>query len=159
MTDETYSLSGLVALVLSIGIGCGNESKAVPVPADPSPAAAPAPAPVPDAPAAPAAAAPAAPAEAAEPAAEMPPGDAANGKLVYAKSCVACHAADGRGNGGITGADLIGDKTRLAKSDAELFKSIKEGVTGKTLVMPPHKDLISDAEISDAVAYVRTLVK
>ena len=82
-------------------------------------------------------------------------GDPAAGEKVYKKICFACHAVDGRGNGGLTGADLVEDKTRLAKSDVELFKSVNEGKKGKTLVMPPQKGLLTPKQINDAIAYIR----
>ena len=84
------------------------------------------------------------------------PGDPVAGKEIYEKKgCLACHGADGKGNGGITGANFISDKTRLAKSNAELLHSVREGIVGKSVSMPPQKDLMSDKEINDALAYIR----
>ncbi len=82
-------------------------------------------------------------------------GDHVAGEKVYMKTCLACHAANGRGNGGLTGADLIKDKTRLAKSDEELFKSVSEGKTGGPVPMPPQKSLLTPKEIRDSIAYIR----
>jgi len=96
-----------------------------------------------------------APAVAAPAVEEPPPGDASAGEAVYKKTCLACHAADGRANGGVTGASFVDDATRLAKPDSALVHSIKEGITGKALVMPPQKDLLSDQEILDVIAYIR----
>ena len=83
------------------------------------------------------------------------PGDPVKGEAVYEKTCLACHGADGKGNGGITGADFIADKSRLAKDNQELLTSIREGKKGKTSVMPPQKDVLSDQEIKDSLAYIR----
>ena len=83
------------------------------------------------------------------------PGDPVAGEAVYKKTCLACHGADGRGNGGITGADFIGDKSRLAKSNEVLFTSISEGVTTGKVPMPPQKTILSEKEINDSLAYVR----
>jgi mono/diheme cytochrome c family protein len=83
------------------------------------------------------------------------PGDPVAGKAAYEKVCLACHAADGRGNGGITGADLVGDKSRLAKSNEELYKSVAEGQLDGTPPMPPQLGPLTEQEIKDALAYVR----
>jgi len=85
-----------------------------------------------------------------------PAGGPAKGEVVYGKICVACHQADGGGNGGMLAASFIKDKTRLAKPDSALFKSISEGLQGKVGVMPAQKGVLSDQEIKDVIAYVRS---
>jgi len=82
-------------------------------------------------------------------------GDPARGEAVYAKICVACHQADGGGNGGMLAASFLKDKSRLAKPDSMLFKSIAEGLQGKVGVMPAQKGVLSDQEIKDVIAYIR----
>jgi cytochrome c oxidase cbb3-type subunit 3 len=78
------------------------------------------------------------------------------GEGTYRRYCIACHGADGRGNGGITGADfLAGRETIGAKADADLAVSVREGKRGERAVMPAHKAVLSDAQIAEAVAYVR----
>lgn len=78
------------------------------------------------------------------------------GEATYRRYCIACHGADGRGNGGITGADFVaGRETIGAKADAELETSVREGKRGERAVMPAHKPVLSDAQIAEAVAYVR----
>jgi mono/diheme cytochrome c family protein len=131
-----------VAILLTLG-ACGGEQPPV---ASPNPAPAvvdappPAPAPTPDA--APAAAAPAA-------------GDAVAGKKVYDTYCVACHQADGTGMGGMLAANFKTDTARLAKSDAELLVSIREGITGKVGTMPPWGGSLSDQQTANSLAYIR----
>jgi mono/diheme cytochrome c family protein len=71
---------------------------------------------------------------------------------VYKASCIACHQADGTSMGGVLGADFVNDKTRLAKSDAELYKSVTEGVPGTTMVA---WTALSVQQRVDAVAYIR----
>lgn len=83
------------------------------------------------------------------------PGDAAAGEEVYRTSCLACHAADGKGNGGITGANLVDDRRRLAKNNDTLLHSIREGILTTSPAMPPHKDILTDTQIRDALSYVR----
>jgi mono/diheme cytochrome c family protein len=83
--------------------------------------------------------------------------DAKAGKDVYTKKCQTCHGADGSGNPGIAKAlnvqlkPLASDEIQT-KSDADLKKTITAGV-GK---MKPVSG-VSDKEVNDVVAYVRTL--
>ena len=75
--------------------------------------------------------------------------------LTYRRYCVGCHGDDGRGNGGLTGADFTGPDSPLGKSDAELLGSVRNGKLGKRATMPPHKPVLKDPEISAVIAYVR----
>ena len=78
------------------------------------------------------------------------------GEATYRRYCIACHGADGRANGGVTGADFVGQKTDLSvKADADLATSVREGRRGERGVMPAHKPVLSDAQINEVVAYVR----
>jgi len=88
-----------------------------------------------------------------------PAGDAAAGKDVFLKKCKTCHGENGQGNEGM--ANLL--KTKIApfdsdevqgKSDADIKVIIVEG-KGK---MKPVKD-ISDSDINNVIAYVRTFKK
>ena len=85
-------------------------------------------------------------------------GDLSRGKNVYMDVCMACHGLDGRGAGSVklnpppadlTSADVQG------KLDAGLFKSIHDG--RKNTAMGSWKYALSDEEIHDVIAYVRTL--
>ena len=77
------------------------------------------------------------------------------GEAAYRKTCIACHGADGRGNGGKTAADFAAPTGVLKKQDAVLLASIANGTTGPIGVMPPHKTLLSETEISAVLAYAR----
>ncbi len=86
-------------------------------------------------------------------------GDATAGKEVYMKRCATCHGPAGEGKEAIAKmlkVELhhLGSKEVQAKSDADLRKIITQG-TGK---MKPVTGL-SDAEIANLIAYVRTLAK
>lgn len=83
------------------------------------------------------------------------PGDPEAGAEVYQRVCVACHAADGKGNGGMTGANFIDDETRLAKGNEELLTSIRDGRLNATPPMPAQGGILSEQEMRDALAYVR----
>jgi len=98
------------------------------------------------------------------PAAEKPgvpddyAGDAARGALLYAKNCVACHGADGHGDG--PRAYFIFPKPRNFHDPASrayldrrtLYSGIKFGVVGKE--MPAWGKVLSDAQIADVAEYV-----
>ena len=83
-----------------------------------------------------------------------PRGNVQKGEKVYTIYCVACHQKDGKGMGGLLAANFVDDIKRLAKPDSVLLKSIREGVTGKS-VMPAHKMILSEQEIKDVLAYIR----
>ncbi len=94
------------------------------------------------------------PAAAAEPAAEAgPAGDAAAGEKVYSTYCMACHQADGKGMNGALAANFVDDKERMAKSDADLLKSIAEGIPGTTMIS--WKAQLDETQRRDSLAYIR----
>lgn len=96
-------------------------------------------------------------------------GNPEKGEIVYGKYCFYCHGREGRGDGAIGIAvtphpvDFVGDKRKMAKSDEELFKSISEGIRREVgsdeMAMPRWKDILTEDEIWDALAYVRKLSK
>lgn len=84
--------------------------------------------------------------------------DVSAGKAVYSQTCVACHGADGKG--AIPGvADLTKADGALAKSDAELIKSITDGFKspGAALAMPAKggNPALSESDIAAVLAYLR----
>jgi high-affinity iron transporter len=91
-------------------------------------------------------------------------GDAAKGKVLYEGrgGCVNCHGAAGRGDGPAgkmlnpPPADFANQKSK-AKKDAELLKTIQDGRTGTA--MAAFKGQLSEQEIRDVLAYVRSLSK
>ncbi len=88
-----------------------------------------------------------------------PAGDAAAGKDVFGKKCKTCHGDSGQGNEGMakllktTITPLDSDEVQ-SKSDADIKMIIVEGKSK----MKPVKD-ISDNDINNVIAYVRTLKK
>jgi len=145
-----FSTIAFVALWL---FACGAEeskqaSTAPPAPAPAAQPAAPAPAPTP---------APA-PAPAAKP-------DASRGAPLYATNCSSCHGPKGDGDGPV-GASLVPKPAKHsdgaymnALSNEHLFKVIKEGgpAVGKSPMMAPWGGALSDDQIRDVVAFVRSL--
>ena len=77
-------------------------------------------------------------------------------------NCAKCHSADGSGSGKIGKKLKLKDYTdatvQAGLKDEDMVKAIKEGVkedTGKER-MKAFKDELSDAEITDLVAYIRS---
>ena len=83
----------------------------------------------------------------------MAAGDTTKGSKVYTAYCAACHQADGTGMNGALAADLVKDKTRLAKSDAALTNSIKNGMPGTAMIA--WGGTLSDDEVANVLAYMR----
>jgi high-affinity iron transporter len=144
-------LSMTVAGCLLLAACGGEESKAPATPPSAAPAAStPTPA--------------AAPPAAAAPAAAATP-DAAKGATLYAANCASCHGPRGDGDGPVAAA-LVPKPAKHhdgaymnALSNEHLFKVIKEGgpSVGKSPLMAPWGGMLSDAQIWDVVAFVRSL--
>jgi mono/diheme cytochrome c family protein len=77
-------------------------------------------------------------------------------EATYRRYCIGCHGVDGKGNGGVTGADFTAANSPLrAKPDAELLISVRDGKRGATATMPAHKPVLSEAEIAGTLRYAR----
>lgn len=76
---------------------------------------------------------------------------AAGGK-VYNLYCVACHQPNGRGLPG-GAANFVDDRTRLAKTDAQLMESIVKGVEAKG--MPAFGSSLTKGQQRSVLAYIR----
>ena len=91
-------------------------------------------------------------------------GDANRGKAVYAQYCASCHGVrgDGKGPAGLAlnpHPTNFRDAERMSKlTDDTLFRAIRDGgsAVGKSALMPAWKGTLSDAQIRDVIAYVRT---
>jgi len=87
-------------------------------------------------------------------------GDPAKGKVVFEKLCVICHGAQGKGDGPAgqmmmpRPTDFTSPKIK-GKPDSDLFKSIQDGRPPTT--MPAFKEQLSAQQISDVLAYIRSL--
>jgi mono/diheme cytochrome c family protein len=81
-----------------------------------------------------------------------------SGEATYKTQCQLCHGESGTGDtqiGKALKAKSVLDPEVMKATDAELLAKIKNG-TGK---MPPFKDKLSDAQIQDVIAHIRTLEK
>jgi mono/diheme cytochrome c family protein len=89
-------------------------------------------------------------------------GDAEHGATVYQRYCRGCHGADGRG-GAHTFMPHIQNLTRGDYiefiPDGFLFTVIAEGgaAVGKSSYMPAWQGTLSEQDIKDVIAFIRTL--
>jgi cytochrome c6 len=86
----------------------------------------------------------------------------ADATATWAANCASCHGKDGKGATmmgkklGIK--DMTDPKNQASFTDADATKDIKEGVTaGGKEVMKPYGSKLSDAQVKELVAYIRSL--
>ena len=92
-------------------------------------------------------------------------GDPKAGKAKYDANCVGCHGATGKGDGAAAAAlnpkpqDHTDGKAINALTDKYVFDIIKEGgkAVQKAAVMPAANKKLTDQDIWDMVAYIRSL--
>jgi len=88
----------------------------------------------------------------------QPERDVLSGRVIFSTICVRCHGIDGKGQGQMTFTPPVADLTSPAvqgKLDARLFKSVHDGKPNTA--MGAWREALTDDEIWDALAYVRTL--
>ena len=88
----------------------------------------------------------------------QPERDVLSGRVIFSTICVGCHGIDGKGEGQMKFTPPVADLTSPAiqgKLDARLFKSVHDGKPNTA--MGAWREALSDDEIWDALAYVRTL--
>lgn len=90
--------------------------------------------------------------------ADSKPGNLAKGKILFVKYCAGCHGPQGKGDGykllGPDPANLTAPST-TKKSDSALLATIHEGKPN----MPSWKGRLSDRDIRNVLAYIRTLTQ
>jgi len=93
-------------------------------------------------------------------------GDADNGREIHLENCAECHGYDGK-------AEVIVmhmDEPPKDQSDAEYMATLNDAflylavcsggdAVGRSIVMPPWGDVLTDAEIKDLVAWIRTFAE
>ncbi len=90
-------------------------------------------------------------------------GDAEAGRAEFLKKCAVCHGENGDGNGRIRldppARDLRDGERMGRRSDWELYLVIRDGgkVLGLSEKMLPWGNLVSEQELHDLVAFVRSL--
>ncbi|HXV79055.1 MAG TPA: cytochrome c [Candidatus Binatia bacterium] len=94
-------------------------------------------------------------------------GDPKSGKAKYDANCIGCHGATGKGDGAAAGAlnpkpqDHTDGKVMNSLKDQYLFDIIKNGgaAVKKAAIMPAFNKKLTDQDIRDMVAYIRSLAK
>jgi|TARA_B100001964_G_C14128369_1_gene551668 mono/diheme cytochrome c family protein len=93
--------------------------------------------------------------------------DAAAGKAKYKQFCSECYGQSGKGDGPAAASlnpkprDHSDGKYMKTLSDEQITKITKMGgpAVGKSPTMPPWGGALSDADIKNVVAFIRTLAK
>jgi mono/diheme cytochrome c family protein len=108
------------------------------------------------------------------PAAALATGDAAAGKVIFTTNCASCHGEDGKGDGPVGAAlkppprdftkgefKFDTDKDGKTGTDADLKNVIKNGAAeyGGSPLMAPWGTVLSDTDINNVIAYIRTFKK
>jgi mono/diheme cytochrome c family protein len=87
-----------------------------------------------------------------------PERDVLSGRVIYSTICIRCHGIDGKGEGQMKFTPPVADLTSTAiqaKLDGRLFKSVHDGK--RNTAMGAWRESLTDDEIWDALAYIRTL--
>jgi mono/diheme cytochrome c family protein len=85
------------------------------------------------------------------------PASIARGKTYFLQNCQSCHDEDGRARSAAVAiaADLTDpDRWKFGTSDAQLFKTIKNGAAE---AMPPFGTDLRDEQIWDVVNFIRSI--
>lgn len=98
--------------------------------------------------------------------ATMPAGDAAKGKELFGTTCAACHGPAGEGVQGL-GKDMTTSTFIAGLSDADMMAFVKKGRPASDAAnttgvdMPPKggNPALTDQQLADIIAYIRTLKK
>lgn len=93
-------------------------------------------------------------------------GDPTRGKALFAQTCAACHGPDAKGLPGL-GKDMTTSAFIKSQTDPQLVEFIKKGrpatdpANTTKVDMPPKggNPAMTDAQLADVVAYIRTLQK
>lgn len=94
-------------------------------------------------------------------------GDVERGRQVFLKRCALCHGAAGDGRGTLAASlevkptDFTAKGVLVKRSDWELYVVTRDGgpVLGLSTAMFGWSKLVSDQEIRDAAAFVRSLAR
>ena len=77
-------------------------------------------------------------------------GDPFAGSAIYAEHCVGCHGGDGSGE--VAGTPSFRGGALMSKGEFELRDRVRNGKD----LMPRFEGILTDEEIQDVVAYIRT---
>jgi len=77
-------------------------------------------------------------------------GDPFAGSAIYAEHCVSCHGGDGSGE--VAGTPSFRGGALMSKGEFELRDRVRNGKD----LMPRFEGILTEEEIQDVVAYIRT---
>lgn len=83
--------------------------------------------------------------------------DAAKGKTVFDTNCATCHNADSTDAKMGPGLKGLFKKDKMASGKKPTEANVKAQVENGGNGMPPYKDVLSDQEKTDLLAYLKTL--
>lgn len=94
----------------------------------------------------------------------LPPGNTDNGVAIYASTCMVCHGQAGEGVEGL-GKPWVGSDFINARTDAEMLAFLIEGrpsdhpenTTGISMMPRGGNPNLTDSDLMDLIAYMRTL--
>ena len=78
----------------------------------------------------------------------------ARGKELFAKTCIACHGPEGKGNPAMGAPNLTDNVWLHGRSEPQIVQTIAKGRTDQ---MPAHKELLTPSKIHLLTAYVYSL--
>jgi mono/diheme cytochrome c family protein len=81
-----------------------------------------------------------------------------SGADTYKAKCAMCHSATGTGNAGMKVPPFKSPES-IKATDAALIAAITKGAGTGAIKMPAYAGKLTDAQIKDVVAYIRTLQK
>jgi mono/diheme cytochrome c family protein len=84
-------------------------------------------------------------------------GDAGKGKALFIQQCVTCHNAASNEKKLGPGLKGLFKLSRLANGKKASEENIRAQIDNGGNGMPPYKDLLSDQEKDDLIAYLKTL--
>ncbi len=91
-------------------------------------------------------------------------GNPTEGKKIFTQRCWGCHGLTGHGDGPAANSfepkprNLSDAKYVSTLTDERMFRTISEGgaAMGKSPFMPPWKGVLSETDIRDVIAYIRS---
>lgn len=86
----------------------------------------------------------------------FPVGDPVVGSGIFAGTCAVCHGKAGSGDPGLA-PELTSVGHASHHPDRQIREWIAEGKLGLGANMPPYGDSLSEQDISDVIAYVKSL--
>ena len=82
------------------------------------------------------------------------PGKDIQAAALFSKNCAACHGPDGKGNKSVGTPDFTDPAVQKSASNSDLQSAIQKGKGG---IMPAWSGKLTEDEISELVAYIRSL--